>query len=927
MRKIKHLVLGFASLLAIGTADVQAQRVGAYYANWTGYVATQAQYSKLTDVYWSFLIPNTDGSFVAWSQWENQRFTKFKADCPATVRKKISIGGDGITSFSNIMTSPQARSTFATNLANFVQTHNIDGVDIDWEYPTSAEAANFATFLADLKSKLNTKSASMGKPLELSIAVFSTASYGTGGITQAVIDAVDYINIMAYDNNQDQNHSTYAWVTGQTVFSFWSGKVAKSKLVMGLPFYGRPANSPANGNGQNIYPFSSVTAANVSNDSEYGYYYNGKTTIANKVKFALQQGMLGVMFWELSQDKTDANSLLTVIDDTKKSTGGTNPDFSANFDFICGKTNYPLALSSAFNSGYTFSWKKNGVTISGANTSSYTATTGGTYEVFTTQTSSKVTKSAKVVLSDTLPNLGVNGEMPLCAGQSVDLDADVNKTTDGLTLSGITYVWKKGNSTVGTSSLLSVNAADNYTVTATDSKGQCVAKTASVQVTNTALKVQGDTVCVGGKAQVKVLSSGGPFTWFDSQSSDLPLGYGSDYTSLAISGATTLWVQNTGGSLNTTFSKKYSESAAVSKAGKPDYSKGDAGTVARLVFDASQTMRIDSISFFYNGDWAESVKDSVTLSIYNSSKVLVASKKQVVYEMSGKNRLFFGLSIPAGQGYQMAITGPPYADGNGNNGVWCDKNPWNEDPKIMNFAYPFTITGGLITVNGTVASNESNFGVLLQNWYAGLYDISVSTGAPCPRVSVDVKTKVCAPPVVKLTSPSKDTTINENAEISLTSQVSLTNTNLVSLEYKIYDDKNVEKAVLYGTGSNNLAVWTAGAKGAYNVTVTVTDDNGNVGTSSKNITVQPAVGIEDLAFSSDVNVAPNPFENNFTLTASEAYADAYNVKLINSLGAVVSSFDVSNTSTLTLGDNLSAGLYVLQVTKGERVLQTRIVKK
>jgi GH18 family chitinase len=33
------------------------------------------------------------------------------------------------------MASPEARTTFATNVAKFVKDEGIDGVDFDWEYP------------------------------------------------------------------------------------------------------------------------------------------------------------------------------------------------------------------------------------------------------------------------------------------------------------------------------------------------------------------------------------------------------------------------------------------------------------------------------------------------------------------------------------------------------------------------------------------------------------------------------------------------------------------------------------------------------------------------------------------------------------------------------------------------------------------------
>lgn len=57
------------------------------------------------------------------------------------IKKIVSFGG---WDFSNApgtfrilreATKPANRATFVNNLLSFVRTHNLDGVDLDWEYP------------------------------------------------------------------------------------------------------------------------------------------------------------------------------------------------------------------------------------------------------------------------------------------------------------------------------------------------------------------------------------------------------------------------------------------------------------------------------------------------------------------------------------------------------------------------------------------------------------------------------------------------------------------------------------------------------------------------------------------------------------------------------------------------------------------------
>jgi len=112
-------------------------------------------------------------------------------------------------------------------------------------------------------------------------------------------------------------HSTYAMA--QSHIATWQARgLPKSKLVLGLPFYGYGFNGYAAS-----YGFSDIVnqfgAAAAQTDligtpcASCAYItYNGIPTIKAKTRLALQQGA-GVMIWELSQDGTGANSLLSAV--------------------------------------------------------------------------------------------------------------------------------------------------------------------------------------------------------------------------------------------------------------------------------------------------------------------------------------------------------------------------------------------------------------------------------------------------------------------------------------------------------------------------------------------------------------------------------------------------------------------------------------
>ncbi len=69
----------------------------------------------------------------------------------------------------------------------------LDGIDMDWEYPGPDSADNYAALMHSLARRLH----AAGKLL--TAAVSADASHGTA-IRDSVIADVDFLNIMAYDD-------------------------------------------------------------------------------------------------------------------------------------------------------------------------------------------------------------------------------------------------------------------------------------------------------------------------------------------------------------------------------------------------------------------------------------------------------------------------------------------------------------------------------------------------------------------------------------------------------------------------------------------------------------------------------------------------------------------------------------------------------
>jgi hypothetical protein len=214
----------------------------------------------------------------------------------------ISVGGwnDGNDSaFEVLASSAGGRTNFTNNMINFVNQYDLDGVDIDWEYPdVGASANNYTALMGQLSSAMHSR----GKLL--TAAVIATNG---GGVQNAVFGYVDFLNLMAYDGGDGAGHSPYQYAVYS--INYWKGRgLPASKMNLGVPFYARPSWAS----------YAELLAAGCSPDSDTCFYqgttdyYNGRPTIRRKTDLAIQQAG-GVMYWEDSQDVRDSRSLHSAI--------------------------------------------------------------------------------------------------------------------------------------------------------------------------------------------------------------------------------------------------------------------------------------------------------------------------------------------------------------------------------------------------------------------------------------------------------------------------------------------------------------------------------------------------------------------------------------------------------------------------------------
>ena len=360
--KAGELCRMLAGLLSLGGLGVGPCLAGAafwttgYYPGWEQAVmpASNIDYTTLTHVIHFSVVPNPNGTLNSSANNITAANTAELVTCAHAAGRKALICAGGANSETGFQgaTSAAHLPEFLSNLTQFMAAGGYDGVDLDWEPLTVADAPQYTNLVQELRAALN----GFGQPKLLTAAVGAYPPYGDPPASEYTLLAgvqsqFDQINIMTYDLS-----GAYAgWVTwfnspiydggyrfpssgallpsvDRAVSNFISNGISPGKLGVGIPFYGyawmgpninAPRKSwttaptvtqlPYNAIVTSYYQsnqyhwdtnaqagFLGITNSNPANDLFVSY--DDQCACQAKVRYARNRGLGGVMIWELTQD-------------------------------------------------------------------------------------------------------------------------------------------------------------------------------------------------------------------------------------------------------------------------------------------------------------------------------------------------------------------------------------------------------------------------------------------------------------------------------------------------------------------------------------------------------------------------------------------------------------------------------------------------
>lgn len=206
-------------------------------------------------VIYAFALIQPNGSLQVYSERYLQDLANLRLINP-NLQVIMAIGGWGADGFSDAALTPKSRYDFAREVKKWVDRYDLDGIDIDWEYPGSGasgiktrpqDTENFTLLLQALRDVL-------GPEAWLSVAGIADNAYIKNVQIDKIAPIITHFNLMSYDftagetGKNGSKHQSNLFPSDLAlnnisvdlyINNLIDAGMPPEKILMGIPFYGR----------------------------------------------------------------------------------------------------------------------------------------------------------------------------------------------------------------------------------------------------------------------------------------------------------------------------------------------------------------------------------------------------------------------------------------------------------------------------------------------------------------------------------------------------------------------------------------------------------------------------------------------------------------------------------------------------------------
>jgi chitinase len=356
------LGLGLTAVLAATAPLLAARRpviIGYVFAQDELLDPASIAAEKLTHVNYAFANVQ-DGRVVEGFRRDAENFAVLRGLKARNPDLKILVSVGGWTwsgGFSDAALTPESRTRFVESAVDFVRRHELDGFDVDWEYPGQLgygnvnrpeDKENFTALMAALRRALDRVKRPKGRKLLLTFAAGANTRFLENTQMARVQEHVDYVNLMTYDFAGDWDPQTGHHANlfphprdpkqrsaDRAVREFAASGVPLRKLVLGVPFYGRawsnvepeadglyqtgtkpserldtnyPSLAALGGQGGWLRRWDETAQAPFLWNAGRRLFvsYDDPESLRIKARYVKTNGLAGVMFWQHGSDPSGA---------------------------------------------------------------------------------------------------------------------------------------------------------------------------------------------------------------------------------------------------------------------------------------------------------------------------------------------------------------------------------------------------------------------------------------------------------------------------------------------------------------------------------------------------------------------------------------------------------------------------------------------